>query len=266
MNNIKLLATLFVGIFIGYILATISVIDQQDARNIMLDEQTVTAKNQSSLSKKHFDDSAAAIVQPVDAFTTEENTDSLEVEHVTNSTYQALEQKYQQLTSSLQASENKITSLKLKLAELEDSEISSTQMEDLVDAELDDSAISTSQMEDLVDAPFKDLVMNFTGAVRENIYNFHQTEDDDNWGYNMQNYLSDFILTHNNINDISLVSVTCKHQMCELLVIQHLDNGWNKIAQDLSQQAWWKFSSANSFAGNAPDAENSIAIYIFLSV
>ena len=53
MNNIKLLATLFVGIFIGYILATISVIDQQDARNIMLDEQTVTASQlMLSLQKK----------------------------------------------------------------------------------------------------------------------------------------------------------------------------------------------------------------------
>jgi hypothetical protein len=51
-------------------------------------------------------------------------------------------------------------------------------------------------MEDLVVGPFKDYVANSTGAMRDNVYDFHQADADFDWGYNMQNYISDFILIH----------------------------------------------------------------------
>ena len=248
MKTIKLLATLSVGIFFGYILATMTAIDVHEERNITIANHTSALSSEENLAKKTSTDYATTITQPTEVITEELNSTAPDAIPAENSIDQTLEQNYQQLTKALQASESKIVSLKRKLAKF------------------DNSAISTVQMEDLVEAPFKDLVTNFTGADRDKIYNFHQAEDDLDWGYNMQNYISDFILTHYNINDISLVSVICKHQMCELLVIQHLDGSWDKIAQDLRQQPWWKFSSTSSLAGNSPDSENSLAIYTFLSI
>jgi hypothetical protein len=133
-------------------------------------------------------------------------------------------------------------------------------------AEFDESDITSKQMEDLVAEPFKDYVANFTGAMRDEIYDFHQAQDDFDWGYNMQNLISDFILTHFNSPDINLVSVVCKLKNCELLVIQNSEGSWKIIAQELSQQPWWKFQSTHSSSGNAPGAENRIAIYTFLSL
>ncbi|MFT5634747.1 MAG: hypothetical protein ACI89T_000174 [Cognaticolwellia sp.] len=248
MSKIKLLATLFVGIFIGYILASITAIDQHEDSNIILVEKKLIPKTPANLGQKTPENIDVMDAQPTEIITEESQQTSPETMFNKNIIYQELEKKYQQLSKVQQASENKIASLKQILTEMDESEI------------------STTQMEDLVEAPFKDLVANFTGANKDEIYNFHQTEEDLDWGYNMQNYLSDFILTHYNADEINLVSVLCKQQKCELLIIQHTNGGWDKITQDLRQQPWWKFSSTNSSSGNYPNSENSIAIYTFLLV
>jgi hypothetical protein len=121
-------------------------------------------------------------------------------------------------------------------------------------------------MEALVVAPFKDYMGNFTGSKRDEIYNFHQAEDDIDWGYNMQKYISEFIVTHDNSHEITLISALCKQQKCELLVLQHSDSAWDKIGRDLRQQSWWQFSSTNASSGNYPGSADDIAIYIFLAV
>lgn len=187
------------------------------------------------------------VAQPANSITEELIASTPGNKQVPYSTYQALEHKYQELSKVQQSSKNKVASLQQELDEL------------------DNSDITTKQMEALVVAPFKNNIASFTGAQRNDIYNFHQEKDDLDWGYNMQNHISDFILTHYNANEISLISVICKHQQCELLVIQNIDEAWKKIAKDLSNQTWWKFRSSNSTSRNYAGSEYGLAIYTFLS-
>ena len=255
MNHIKLLATLFIGIFIGYVLTSISATNEQSNSNLTL-ENTTSAVNQSQASvefehvhnQEHNEkQNRTETVQASDAIKKNSTVTHPKVTQAQSTAEQTLEYKYEQLKNSHQNSKNKIASLERQLGEL------------------DKSDISTEQMEALVVAPFKGYMGNFTGAKRDEIYDFHQEVDDVDWGYNMQNYISDFIVTHNNSNEITLVSALCKQQKCELLVLQHSDGAWDKIARDLRQQSWWQFSSTNASSGNYPGSENSIAIYIFLT-
>lgn len=252
MNKIKLLSTLFLGIFIGYSLALLSAPDESSKSNLASENKTLVEKETVITAEKNPVDNPVSneieTAQSNNFITKKSEKNRAETAQNNNTNEQTLADKYEQLKSAHQASENKIAALKRQLGEW------------------DESGITIEQMEALVVAPFNAYMGNFTGSKRDEIYDFHQAEDDIDWGYNMQNYISDFIVTHDNSNDITLVSALCKQQKCELLVLQHLDGAWDKIARDLRQQPWWKFRSTNASSGNYPGSADSIAIYIFLAV
>lgn len=247
MNNIKILVTLFVGIFIGYVMANVISLDANSQNNLTADMSTEAPGKieRVLITKKNIEkDVEQPSVKQV--YIIEKDED--EVIEIYNTVQDTSDSKYQQLETAYQLAKNKIALLQLKLEEF------------------DDSNVSTSQMEALVDEPFKGLINSFTGVTRDQIYNFHQAEEDADWGYNMQNNISDLINTHYEVNDINLVSVICKQQQCEIQVIQHADEAWNKISQDLMEQDWWTFTSTISSAGNASNSSNDMAIYTFLSI
>jgi hypothetical protein len=251
MNKIKLLVTLFVGIFIGCVIVTM--LPNNNKINITPEKPSDVPSTQAILPQKTTQNSKATITTPTTLnadkrVNMDSNTSHSTDKQISSSAYQALERKYQELSKTHQSSKNKVASLQRKLDQF------------------DDSDITTEQMEALVVEPFKSHIGNFTGAERNDIYNFHQAEEDLDWGYNMQNYISDFILTHYNVNEINLVSVICKQQKCELLIIQLIDGGWEKIARDFGQQPWWKFKYTSSTSSNYPGSKTNLAIYTFLSL
>jgi len=248
MNKIKQFLILFVGIFIGYVIADFSSKNVSEELHLSQSEPLPEIKPQETSPEVTEKDNQETNIQPVLPEVKQSKHIEETTKHLSTSSTQDLENKYQQLNEAYQAAQNKVSVLKKQLDEFNDSDI------------------TTKQMEDLVVAPFKDYVASFTGAMRDEVYNFHQAEDDFDWGYNMQNQISDFILTHYHYTDINLVSVLCREQKCELLVIENVEGSWNKIAQELAQQSWWKFTSVSSSSGNVEGAENSIAIYNFLSV
>lgn len=248
MNKIKQLIILFVGIFIGYLIADFTSNNISEDINLSQAKPSPTIKSQVISEEVTAKNNKEINIQSVLPVIKQPNNLKDATKPLSNTSVEDLENKYQQLNQAYQRSKNKVSLLQRQLDEL------------------DDSDITTAQMEDLVVEPFKDHVGKFTGVMRDQVYNFHQTEDDFDWGYNMQNAISDFILTHYHYTDINLVSVLCKAQKCELLVIENIEGSWNKIAQELAQQPWWKFTSTYSFSGNVTGSENSLAIYNFLSV
>ena len=248
MNNIKLLATLFIGIFIGYIMTNLTASYTASVASSSIENQAHDAKMPvkkpdlaSEYNAQGDTNMAPTLVNQTEASGTDLTKMSISSQNDYEDDYQKLEQAYLEST-------RKLTSLQRKLDQL------------------DDSDISTEQMEALVVEPFKSNIGSFSGVERNNIYNFHQADDDVDWGYDMQNYISDFILTHYDANDVSVTSVICKQQQCELLVIQHVEGAWQNIFQELSQQAWWKFYSSTSTSGNVAASKDDLAIYTFLSL
>jgi hypothetical protein len=124
--------------------------------------------------------------------------------------------------------------------------------------ELDGSKATNDEMEAFAPEPFKSYLSSFRGKTRNDIFDFHNKEDDLDWGYDIKNSISDFVLTHYDGTGIELISVICKQPYCEILVIEKEEDAWKNIMKDMTLQSWWKFSSTTS-------SSNNLSIYIFLS-
>jgi len=128
---------------------------------------------------------------------------------------------------------------------------------------LDESNVTDEQMMALVNDTFAEFRRGYRGKQRDKIFDFHQQEDDVDWGYDMKTKLSDFILTHYNANDVQLSGISCKQASCELLIIETEKNAWGLIFDELTKQPWWQFRSTNSSSRSGEN--NSQLIYLFLS-
>ena len=153
---------------------------------------------------------------------------------------QALMDNYFSLQKKYHKSQRKVASLQHQLGEL------------------DGSKATDNEMEAFAPEPFKSFLSSFRGKTRNNIFDFHNNEDDLDWGYDIKNSISDFVLTHYDGTSIELISVICKQPYCEILVIEKEEDAWKNIMKDMTQQSWWKFSSTTS-------SSNNLSIYIFLS-
>ena len=127
---------------------------------------------------------------------------------------------------------------------------------------LDESEITDQQMLTLKEDKFAKFRLQFLGKHRDDVFNFHQQEDDLNWGYKMSILISDFIQLHYNSNLIAVEGLTCKVDSCELLVIELEDNGWDTIMRDMRTQPWWNFTSTQS---SSSGGKKQNLFYLYLS-
>ena len=159
--------------------------------------------------------------------------------------YLDLRAEHQQLKDKYKKSKRKVSSLKYQLSEF------------------DGSVATDEEMEKLASEPFNLFLSAFRGKTRNDIYDFHQKEDDVDWGYNMQNNISDFVQTHYDGMNVDLISVICKQPYCEILVTEKQEDAWDNIIKDLSVQTWWKFSSFSTSTKSNED--NELSIYAFFT-
>lgn len=188
---------------------------------------------------------------------TEENSNidiSLNQEHKQAEEIEYLQSQVQTLESEL----HKLLELKsnysqdkLRLAEL------TRELENL-----DESEITDQQMMELVDDDFSTYRRSQRGKLRDDIYDFHHQEDDLGWGYDMEMKISDFIQMHSNADKVLLSGVSCKENICELLIKNKQENGWSSIQKQMTQQPWYKFGSSNSMSRS--DKNHLVSFYIWL--
>jgi hypothetical protein len=244
MNSLKALVFLAIGAILGYGFSSLSTESYQDNLahpTVMAVKTPPTVKvSKSKVTPDVLDQTVVATqVQPQvtnnQALTTVDDDEMLNQQHLD------LIAEHQLLKDKYKKSKNKVSSLKHQLSEFDGSEA------------------SDEEMEALAPEPFKFFLSSFRGKTRNDIYDFHQKEDDVDWGYNMKNNISDFILTHYEGTNIDLTSVICKQPYCEIMVIEKQKDALNKIIKDINQQPWWTFSSTSS-------SSNNESTYIFLSM
>jgi len=127
---------------------------------------------------------------------------------------------------------------------------------------LDESDVTDQQMMNLKDDDFSEFRREQLGKNRDELYEFHQQDEDLNWGYQMNTQLSDFIQTHYNSNLVALKGVTCKVDTCELLIAELESGSWRTIMTDMRAQPWWQFSSTQSSSRSGEDEFNLFYLYL----
>jgi len=128
-----------------------------------------------------------------------------------------------------------------------------------------DSEITDEQMRTLVEEPFSNFLTGFRGEQRNKVYEFFKQPEDLNWGYQMQQNISDFINTHPRQAGVELVGVSCKTNQCEFRVIEKdpADSDYHIIINEMQKQEWWTFTSSQSMSAGMPD---NVAHKIFMYV
>lgn len=243
MNSLKALVLLTIGAILGYGLSSWTTQSHQEDLThpaVRLIE-TPTILKASKLQETRDQQEQTLVVAQAQAQVTNNQTVTLAVDdEALTQQYLDLRAEHQQLKDKYKKSKRKVSSLKYQLSEF------------------DGSVATDEEMEKLAPEPFNLFLSAFRGKTRNDIYDFHRKEDDLDWGYNMQNNISDFVQTHYDGMNVDLISVICKQPYCEILVTEKQEDAWNNIIKGLLTQPWWKFSSTNS-------SSNNVSIYMFLT-
>jgi hypothetical protein len=247
MNYAKSIGILIIGAILGY---GFSFIGKANNAEVFIENEIITSKTASPITTPDFIETAAKVEQEVivkkqpSTINSQHKTTIIDANEL-NQEHLDLVQAHQALKEQYHKSLSKISSLQNQLSEL------------------DGSDATDEQMEELVPEPFKSFLSAFRGKTRNDIYDFHNEEDDLDWGYDTQNSISDFVQTHYEGTNVEVISVICKQPRCEILVTEKQEDAWENIMKDMSQQSWWTFLSFST--STRSNAENELSIYIFLS-
>ena len=79
-------------------------------------------------------------------------------------------------------------------------------------------------------------------ALVKKINEFNDQERDENWAFEMEMNISDFITNHFRSDGVS-AQINCRADRCMAQVSERENGAWNEISQGLSKQDWWPFNS-----------------------
>lgn len=122
------------------------------------------------------------------------------------------------------------------------------------------SDISDDQMKALLEAPFNDFLTIFKGQNRDEVYDFFNQEPDPNWGFQMEQKISDFVATHHKAPYVSLAGISCKVDTCEVRLVEtdYQNNHMHVLLKEMQRQTWWnfKFNQTSSSSDDKKDVSN----------
>ena len=137
-------------------------------------------------------------------------------------------------------------------------------------ADIDDSAakkypneISDEEIDKLIPAPFNQSLKNNHSPLREKYKDFAATNQQQDWDRNTQNRLTDAILSNPYAKFLTIESLQCKANLCEIRLYETKNGVWSLIQSEMRLQDWWDFgtSSSSGFNTNTPSV---IGYYVLL--
>jgi len=250
MGQLKIIGILIIGIIIGYTLPLLSN-GNQNPPNIKTHyiEAELTNEKQNNLALTKTEKSTKTEVTPCHQGDNKLSLDELNTANEVTSLKKInsdLKSKYKYIEQELLKSQQKVKTLDRQVGEL------------------DESDITDKEFLELVPEDYENLVINFRGKMRDDIYDFHNQPEDLDVGFALSHNISSFIVSHAHSFGVELNSVTCKGASCEVLIKETELPSWDRIYNDMTKQDWWKFTSTN--ASSTTDAEGNIFIYNFMSI
>lgn len=105
----------------------------------------------------------------------------------------------------------------------------------------------------LLPQPFAGLVSKMSGSIIGKFKQLQTQEKDYEWADLIEQQITDHYISHEYSYAISLQSVICKQNICEIRGFQKEDKLHNLIMNELSRKPWWKFNSSHSSSGDEGD-------------
>lgn len=123
--------------------------------------------------------------------------------------------------------------------------------------------ISDEEIDKLIPAPFNQSLKNNHSPLREKYKDFAATNQQQDWDRNTQNKLTDAILSNPYAKFLTIESLQCKANLCEIRLYETKNGVWSLIQSEMRLQDWWDFgtSSSSGFNTNTPSV---LGYYVLL--
>lgn len=114
--------------------------------------------------------------------------------------------------------------------------------------------ISDEEIDKAIPAPFNQSLKNRHGDLRGKYKDFAATNQQQDWDRNIQNKLTDAILSSPYAKFLTIESLQCKANLCEIRLYETKEGAWSVIMAEMRLQEWWDFggTSASGFGTDTP--------------
>ncbi|WP_395339416.1 hypothetical protein PN836_014485 [Ningiella sp. W23] len=111
-------------------------------------------------------------------------------------------------------------------------------------------SISEEEAKAILPEPFASVLARSTGTMVETFKELQTQEEDYDWALMMQQKISDFFITHELSDRVSVQSVICKKSICEIRGFEAQRDIASQVMSAMSAQPWWTFNSTHSSTGD----------------
>lgn len=126
--------------------------------------------------------------------------------------------------------------------------------------------ISDEEIDRVIPPPFNTQLKNSHGGTREKYKDFVAASQPQNWDVNMQNKISDSILSSPYAKFITMDSLLCKANICEIRLYETKDNVWSLILAEMALRDWWEIGNYDSYGfATELDSKQITGYYILLT-
>jgi hypothetical protein len=193
-------------------------------------------ETQNNVESEPMDDNLSSHVQSKTAI----SLDALKVENERLksklATLQSEKEKSQQHTAELAMSKMELQN-RLIAAELE-----------LSKNGLSVDKLSLADIKDIVRSPFAEVIATSPGSMSD-LAEYAKEKRNIEWAIQMEQRISDFIVTHELSYAVTLDKVECKSQTCQIAGFDKEDDSFSKIIEDLDRESWFELKGGSTFSG-----------------
>lgn len=107
--------------------------------------------------------------------------------------------------------------------------------------------ISDEAIDKALPAPFNEVMKANHGHDREIYKQFSEAPSSQDWDIKMQNKLNDAILSSPYANALTIDSILCKGNICEVRVFEFKNGVWPLIMAEMKFQTWWEFGANSNY-------------------
>ena len=120
--------------------------------------------------------------------------------------------------------------------------------------------LTQSQLDPILSEDHRQFYKKEYFSMVNKINEFSEQARDENWAFEMEMKISDFVTNHH-LSDKFSAQPKCRASQCLVEVREFEANAWNKVSSELSYEPWWPFNSATGTSSSKDGNTINLTIY-----
>ena len=120
--------------------------------------------------------------------------------------------------------------------------------------------LTSSQLDSILSEDHRQFYKKEYFSMVNKVNEFSEQERDENWAFEMEMKISDFVTNHQ-LSDKLSAQPKCRASQCLVEVREFEANAWSKVSSELSYEPWWPFNSATGTSSSKDGDTINLTIY-----